>query len=229
MTKRLVGVVIVVGAIVALLAFGFGKDPSFIPSPLINRSAPAFTLKRLDDGRSLSLARYRGRVVLVNFWASWCAACKAEHPYLLRAWRTYHAKGMTLIGVLYEDSPQAARSFMRQRGGGWPVVLDPGQETAINYGVYGIPETFFLDRKGVIRYKSIGPVTPSVLTREISLLLRPPARHRLQSYPPKSRQRAAMAGSGQPGRGRLARGREAYPGSAAIRLHWDRSIHQTVR
>jgi len=165
MALALVGVF----ALVALLASGFGRDPSAIASPLINKPAPAFTLRTLD-GRSLSLYDFRGKPVILNFWASWCTACKIEHPYLVQAWETY-SSAVVFVGVVYEDSAANARAFMRQYGGGWPDGLDPGQRTAINYGVYGVPETFFIDRKGVIRYKVTGGVTPEILTGEIDRLL----------------------------------------------------------
>lgn len=156
--------------LIILLASGFGRDPSAIVSPLINHPAPGFTLRTLD-GTSLSLARYRGHPVVLNFWASWCTACKIEHPYLVAAWQYYQPKGVAFVGVVYEDSAANAGAFMKQYGGGWPDVLDPGGTTAINYGVYGVPETFFIDRRGIIRYKSTGPVTPSLLVHDINSLL----------------------------------------------------------
>jgi cytochrome c biogenesis protein CcmG/thiol:disulfide interchange protein DsbE len=167
--KRAIWALVIAVPLVALLAYGFGRDPSAIASPLLNKPAPDFTLRTLD-GKSLALARFRGRPVVLNFWASWCAACKIEHPYLVQAWQT-HSPNVGFIGVVYEDSASNARAFMSEYGGGWPDVLDPGQRTAIDYGVYGIPETFFIDRGGIIRYKQIGPVTRQLLDQEISALL----------------------------------------------------------
>lgn len=168
MTRAIFALVIAV-PLIALLASGFGRDPGAIASPLINKPAPNFTLRTLD-GRSLALHDIRGKPVVLNFWASWCTACKLEHPYLVQAWETY-SPAVAFVGVVYEDSAANARAFMHTYGGGWPDVLDPGQQTAINYGVYGVPETFFIDRKGIIRYKQIGPVTPQLLQEEISRLL----------------------------------------------------------
>ncbi len=170
--KRAVGMtlgLVCAFALVALLAYGFARDPSAIASPLINKPAPDFALRTLD-GRTLSLHDFRGKPVILNFWASWCTACKLEHPYLVQAWETY-SPDVTLVGVVYQDSAANGRAFMRQYGGGWPDVLDPGQRTAINYGVYGVPETFFIDRGGIIRYKVTGGVTPEILTGEIDRLL----------------------------------------------------------
>lgn len=107
---------------------------------------------------------------MINFWVSWCTACRIEHPYLVQAWETY-APAVTFIGVVYEDSAANARAFMHQYGGGWQGVLDSKQRTAINYGVYGVPETYFLDRRGIIRYKVTGGVTPQILDGEIERLL----------------------------------------------------------
>jgi cytochrome c biogenesis protein CcmG/thiol:disulfide interchange protein DsbE len=130
-----------------------------------------FELRTLSSS-TVSLAALRGRPVVLNFWASWCTGCLAEHPYLLNAWRTYRRKGVTFVGVIYDDKQTDARSFVRQYGGGWPDVLDPGQSTAINYGVYGVPETYFIDRQGIIRAKSTGMVTPALLHRWLERLSR---------------------------------------------------------
>jgi len=167
---RAAWVLIVTVPLTLLLASAFRRDPNAIVSPLINKSAPAFDLRTLGSGR-LSLSSYRGRPVVLNFWASWCTACKIEHPYLVAAWLNYSPKGVAFVGVVYQDTPSNARSFMKQRGGGWASVLDPEQQTAIDYGVYGVPETFFIDRKGIIRHKSTGPVTPSLLRRDINSVL----------------------------------------------------------
>jgi len=165
--KRLLWAVLIAAPLVLLLASGFGRDPNAIASPLINHPAPRFTLRTLDD-KQLSLASFSGRPVVLNFWASWCTSCKVEHPYLVAAWQEYGPQGVGFIGVVYEDTAGNARAFMKQYGGGWPDVLDPGQQTAINYGVSGVPETFFVDRQGIMRYKSTGTVTPSLLVRDIN-------------------------------------------------------------
>jgi cytochrome c biogenesis protein CcmG/thiol:disulfide interchange protein DsbE len=172
MRRTIVALLLGIGgvALIALLAFGFGKDPSVIASPLIDKPAPTFVLKTLDD-KPLSLRQLKGRAVVVNFWASWCLECKVEHPYLVDAWSTYPRDKIAFVGVVYQDSSAAARSFMEQHGGGWPSVMDPTGETAINYGVYGVPETFFIDTKGIIRYKQIGPVTPELLAQQIDRLV----------------------------------------------------------
>jgi cytochrome c biogenesis protein CcmG/thiol:disulfide interchange protein DsbE len=109
--------------------------------------------------------------VVLNFWQSSCIPCRTEHPYLLDAFRTY-GRQVAFVGVSYEDTVSGARTFLQNYGGTWPTLRDPDDITAINYGVYGIPETFFIDRSGVIRYKSTGPVTRRVLNTEIQTILR---------------------------------------------------------
>jgi cytochrome c biogenesis protein CcmG, thiol:disulfide interchange protein DsbE len=169
--RRAVWAVVIAVPVVGLLAFGFGRNPDTINSPLIGKSAAAFTLRSLDGPRSISLAKLRGRPVIVNFWASWCADCKIEHQNLVAAWQRYAKDGVAFVGIDYEDSASGARAFMRELGGGWPVVSDPSQRTAVNYGVYGVPETFFIDRHGIVRYKTIGPVAWTDLETRIKRLV----------------------------------------------------------
>jgi cytochrome c biogenesis protein CcmG/thiol:disulfide interchange protein DsbE len=162
---------VIAAPIVALLAFGFGRDPGAISSPLVQHTAPTFTLRTLNN-TWFSLASMRGRPVVLNFWASWCVGCKLEHPYLVDAWRWYHPLGIEFVGVVYEDTASDAKAFLKVRGGGWPNLRDPGQRTAIDFGVFGIPETFFIDRRGIVRYKAIGPVTQELLDAQIQHLLK---------------------------------------------------------
>ena len=169
--KRGLWALVIAVPLVLLLASGFGRDPNAVASPLLNKPAPTFTLRSLDD-RPVSLASLRGRPVVLNFWASWCVACKYEHDALLNAWQAYRSSGVAFVGVDYEDRLTDARAFLREQGGGWVNLQDPSQRTAIDYGVYGVPETFFIDARGVVRYKSTGPVTPELLAREIPRLLR---------------------------------------------------------
>jgi len=167
-----VGAVIVgVGLLTALFAFGLGRDPSIIRSPLLGRRAPDFALRTLDGSRTVRLADLRGQVVVVNFWASWCAACRDEHPALLAAWGRYSEQGVVLVGIDFQDRKGSALEFMREMGGDWPVMEDPGGRTALDYGVAGVPETFFVGADGVIRFKQIGPSSYEVLTDQIQSLL----------------------------------------------------------
>ncbi len=164
-------VIVGVGLLAALFGFGLGRDPSVIRSPLLGRRAPDFALRTLDGSRWVRLADLRGQVVVVNFWASWCAACREEHPALTAAWDRYSDQGVLLVGIDFQDRKGSALAFMPEMGGDWPVVEDPGGRTALDYGVYGVPETFFIGRDGVIRFKQIGPSSYEVLTHQIQALL----------------------------------------------------------
>jgi len=143
------GFLLVLALLIVALALGFRHDPNSITSPLVTKPAPSFALRLLDGKGTVSLAALRGRPVIVNFWASWCVACVDEHNYLRAAWQTYGDQ-VAFVGIDYQDSAADAQKFMKDHGGGWPVVQDPGQGTAIGFGVYGVPETYFIDRQGVI-------------------------------------------------------------------------------
>jgi cytochrome c biogenesis protein CcmG/thiol:disulfide interchange protein DsbE len=157
--------------VLALLAYGFLLDPRDIPSPLVGRPAAAFTLTAFD-GTPLALDSLRGKVVVVNFWASWCKpACYDEAPVLERTWRTYRERGVMVVGVDMQDTPEAAQAFIRRFELTFPNAPDPGGKVAVEYGVYGVPETFFVDRQGTIRAKHVGAVTDEVIRGKLEPLL----------------------------------------------------------
>jgi cytochrome c biogenesis protein CcmG/thiol:disulfide interchange protein DsbE len=157
--------------VLALLAYGFVLDPRSIPSPLVGRPAGAFTLTAVD-GDAVALEALRGKVVVVNFWASWCTpACYEEAPVLERAWRTYRDRGVVVLGVDMQDTPEAAQEFIRRFGLTFPNAPDHGGKLAVEYGVYGVPETFFVDRAGTIRGKHVGAVTDEVIRGALERLL----------------------------------------------------------
>ena len=172
--------------VVALLAFGLTRDPKIIPSPLPGRAAPDFVLSTLN-GDTLRLSDLRGQVVLLNFWASWCLACIGEHPLIVATDERWRDQGLRVVGVVYQDIPGNAQEWMREKGGTWSNVLDARSRTAIEYGLFGVPETFLIDRRGVIRYKQIGPVTPEVLSHWIPLLLADTAGTATPSVPAEGR------------------------------------------
>lgn len=151
------------------LAIGLNLNPREIPSPLIDKPAPSFTLKTLDDqSRSLSTADLKGQVWLLNVWASWCVSCRAEHPVLNRL---AGQKLAVIIGLNYKDEPEAANNWLTRLGNPYDVsVLDTEGLTGIDWGVYGVPETFVIDKRGVVRYKHTGPVTDNDI-KEIFLPL----------------------------------------------------------
>lgn len=153
---RRLGLVFGLGVpLLAVLAFGFTRDPREIPSPLIGRPAPAFAVT-LTDGREVALADLRGKVVFLNFWASWCPPCRAEARDLEAAWQRHRGEDVVFLGVNMQDREEAAREFLREFGVTYPNALGGGNRVAIAYGVWGIPETFFLDREGRITYKHLG-------------------------------------------------------------------------
>lgn len=157
--------------VLALLAYGFVLDPRNIPSPLVGRPAAAFTLTAFD-GTPVSLDALRGKVVIVNFWASWCKpACYDEAPVLERAWRTYRDRGVIVVGVDMQDTAEAAQEFIRRFQLTFPNAPDHGGKVAVEYGVYGVPETFFVDRAGTIRAKHVGAVTDEVIRGTLDRLL----------------------------------------------------------
>ncbi len=154
----------------ALLAYGLTRDTFVLPSPLEGRPAPEFRLATMS-GDSLSLEDLRGRVVVLNFWASWCVPCRVEHPALLQAHNTYDPAEALVVGVVYQDSRRNAQRFLDRFGGGWASVLDPGTRVAIDFGVYGVPETFFIGRDGSIARKHIGPVNWELVRTTVDSLL----------------------------------------------------------
>jgi cytochrome c biogenesis protein CcmG/thiol:disulfide interchange protein DsbE len=156
--------------IIALLAFGLTRDAKINPYPNIGRAAPDFALAGLH-GDTLRLADLRGKVVVLNFWASWCIPCLQEHPLLVAADERWRDQGLRIVGVVYQDTPTNARDWLREQGGTWRHVLDPSSRLSIEYGLFGVPETYFIDRHGVIAYKHIGPLTGDVLSRWITRLL----------------------------------------------------------
>jgi cytochrome c biogenesis protein CcmG/thiol:disulfide interchange protein DsbE len=156
-----------------LLLFGLFRNPDFFPTPLIGQVAPDWHLETLE-GDSLSLSELRGKVVLLNFWASWCVPCRAEHAVLIRAAGSWPEEDVQVIGVVYDDSRRNAQRFLDRLGNDWTHVMDPGSRTAIDYGVHGVPESFFIDRDGSVGMKYIGPLTWNAVKTNVDSLLAAP-------------------------------------------------------
>lgn len=168
--KWLLSVGIAAG-LIALLAYGFTRSPKDIPSPLVRKPAPDFSLALLDGG-ALNLHELRGKVVVVNFWASWCyPACWNEAPRLQAAWERYRERGVVVVGIIYQDREPSAREFIRRHGKTYPNGMDAKSRIAIDYGVYGVPETFFIDREGRIAHKHVGEIPMETLAQAIEKLL----------------------------------------------------------
>ena len=158
-------------ALAVVLAVGLQRDPREVPSPLIGKPAPSFALPRLDDPtKTIRLADMRGKVWILNVWASWCVACRIEHPLLME----FAKKGLVPIyGLDYKDERTEATAWLARHGNPYEASLvDADGRVGIDFGVYGVPETFVIDRDGVIRLKHIGPLTPDVLATKIEPLLK---------------------------------------------------------
>ncbi len=148
-----------------------GRDPRGVPSVLVGRAPPAFDLPPLADGgpRLTNQSIPRGRPAIVNFFASWCAPCRIEHPQLLRLAR----EGIALVGIAFKDKPDDAKRFLGDLGDPFRAIgLDQTGRTAIEWGVYGVPESYFVDPAGIVRWRYAGPITPDVLDAEVRPLLR---------------------------------------------------------
>ena len=154
--------VIAAVVLVAALALALVRPEAQSRSPVIGRDAADFALTTLE-GDTLTMAELRGEVVILNFWASWCVPCREEAPLLEQTRHAYEARGLRVVGVLYQDSPEDAAAFAARYELGYPSVVDPDGRTAIDYGVVGIPASFLIDRGGVIRELQVGPYTDAAI------------------------------------------------------------------
>ena len=152
--------------LLAFLAIGLGLNPREVPSPLIGKPAPAFQLSQLhEQGKVLGKQDMLGQVWLLNVWASWCVSCREEHPVLVELAKR---NVVPIYGLNYKDTRNEALGWLRQFGNPYTMsIVDADGSVGINYGVYGVPETFVIDKAGFIRYKQIGPVTPEALKDKI--------------------------------------------------------------
>jgi cytochrome c biogenesis protein CcmG/thiol:disulfide interchange protein DsbE len=152
--------------LLGLLLLNIGRNPSAIASPLIKKPAPDVRMKNLSGGGSLQLSSLRGRPVVVNFWATWCIPCIQEHAALTAAARTN--PDVTFLGVVYEDSTENALNFLAQRGSSYNSYADDDGKAAIAFGVYGVPETFFIDAAGTIVDKYVGPLDDDTIFAKLA-------------------------------------------------------------
>jgi cytochrome c biogenesis protein CcmG/thiol:disulfide interchange protein DsbE len=148
------------------LAVGLRLNPREVPSPLVGKPAPAFELPQLrDPAVKMAVAQMKGQVWVLNVFASWCTPCLAEHPYVTQLAKT---PGVKVIGLNYKDKADDANGWLRKHGDPYAaIVVDADGRAAIDWGVYGVPETFVIDKQGVIRHKQIGPITPQALREDI--------------------------------------------------------------
>jgi cytochrome c biogenesis protein CcmG/thiol:disulfide interchange protein DsbE len=168
--RYLIPLVLFLGLVV-FLAIGLTRDPHEVPSPLINKPAPTFKLSQLaDPSKTFSAEEMRGKVWLLNVWATWCFVCREEHPMLLEIERS---GTVPIYGLDTKDKREDALAWLRELGDPYVLsVSDLDGRVGIDYGVYGAPETFLIDKNGVIRFKQIGPITPDVWQNQILPLVK---------------------------------------------------------
>ncbi|MRR08534.1 DsbE family thiol:disulfide interchange protein [bacterium] len=158
--------------LVVFLAIGLRLNPREVPSPLIGKPVPAFKLAQLQaPDRTVSPEDFKGKVWMLNVWASWCVSCREEHPVLVGLAKQ---GGLNIVGLNYKDERSDAFRWLAQHGGDPYAVsaYDADGRVGIDFGVYGVPETFIIDKTGIIRHKHIGPVTPDALQKKILPLMK---------------------------------------------------------
>ena len=166
---RYAAIALIVGLVV-VLTLSFRRDPHDIRTGTIGKPAPAFDLPALDGAPRISLEAYRGKVVVLNFWSSWCVPCKEENPALTQVWERYRTSDVVLLGVVFQDSTDAAREYTARLGNTWPSAVDGDGRVALAYGVFGPPETYFIGPDGVIAGRHIGPIDAETLITGIETL-----------------------------------------------------------
>jgi len=168
------GVALAAVAFAVVLASRFGTDPGLVDSPLLDQAAPEFSLAPLEGGDPVSLEDLRGDIVVVNFFASWCLECRNEHDDLTSTADAFAGQDVTFVHIAYQESPPASLEFLETEGRSEAAhyLADPGSRTAIAYGVFGIPETFFIDEDGTVVGKIIGESDALILGATIDAIRR---------------------------------------------------------
>jgi cytochrome c biogenesis protein CcmG/thiol:disulfide interchange protein DsbE len=170
MKKRFLWPLVIFVVLVGFLAVGLNRNPSEVPSPLIGKPAPAFELARLEGDQRFTPKDMLGQVWMLNVWASWCVACREEHPVLVALSKD---KLLPIVGLNYKDQAPDAKQWLQRHGDPYALsAVDADGRVGIDYGVYGVPETYVIDKAGVIRFKQIGPVTREVLDQKIRPLVK---------------------------------------------------------
>ena len=167
-------VLLIVMSLIILLAFGFTTDPKKVPSPLMGRPAPDFQVDELNGEQKFTLSEFKGMPIVLNFWASWCAECRTEAVILENFFQKYgvNNKQLVMIGIAIQDSPKSAKAFARHFGKSYLLGLDDDAgNIALDYGIYGGPETFFIDPGGNIFHKTIGMVTKELMEQKFKPFL----------------------------------------------------------
>lgn len=169
-----VGGIVVAAALLAwVFSSRFGQDPRLVDSPLVGGPLPDLTLEYMEQEGSLTFSDLEGQIVVINVWASWCVPCRIEHPILVAASEAYTERGVQFVGLLYQDRVGPASEFLDEmgRGEGYLYVVDTDSRATVELGVFGVPETYFVDADGMVRGKVQGEVNPMVLVQTIEDLL----------------------------------------------------------
>ncbi len=157
--------------VLGVLIKGLTLNPSIVSSTLIGKPALDFEVEVLEgaawlpklSGNKIKLSDLHGKRLILNFWASWCVSCREEAAQMEKFWEKYRDRGIIILGVAIQDTPEAAREFAKLHGKTYPIALDVSGKTTIDYGVYGVPESFFIDENGIIIHKEAGPITFELL------------------------------------------------------------------
>jgi cytochrome c biogenesis protein CcmG, thiol:disulfide interchange protein DsbE len=164
--RRLAIALLIIAPILALLAFGFTRDARYITSPLLAKQAAPFTVT-LFDGKKLTSDDLRGKAVFLNFWASWCPPCRAEARDLEEAWQKVKDNNMVFLGVALQDTDQNSLEFLKEFNVTYPNGKDESGKIAVDYGTWGIPESFFIDPQGRITYKHVGGIRAALVITKL--------------------------------------------------------------
>lgn len=168
--KWLLGAAVV--ALPVLFAVGLTRDPSYIPSMIVDHAVPVFDLDELAGGGPVSSKALAGKPYVINFWASWCVSCREEHPVLIDLGeRAVGSGAFSVVGINYRDGRKAALDYLGRHGSfPYPSGVDERGRLGIDFGVYGMPETFFIDAQGIVRARHVGPLTQAAIATNLALI-----------------------------------------------------------
>lgn len=165
------GTLVITMVLTVVFASRFGQDPTLSPSPLIGKPAPDLSFEVFEDGASLDLADLTGQIVVANFWAPWCIPCREEHPALLEVAADYAGFDVTVVGIVYQSAERDITAFLDELGRGYRILLDDRSRAAIEFGVRGVPETYFIDRTGTVVAKITGPITKDLVSATLDRIV----------------------------------------------------------
>lgn len=169
-----IALLVVIFGLIVLFYKGLWGNPSYIPPVLIGTVAPEITAPDLYQPKQVSLSQFHGKVVVLNFWASWCQECQLEHQTLLELKERFSKNpNFVMLGVNYQDKEDLAQAYLKERGNNFDHIRDVKGRISIDYGVYGVPETFVIDQNGIIRHKQIGPIIGETYTYLVERVIEP--------------------------------------------------------